>query len=329
MRDLDSKKSNSGIIERYARILVPIAVVFGATSGPIAKSVTAPAIAIGFWRLTMSLPFFGLPLLINPLIEKWKLQKRVAENRGGAIDEVEDPGQAMQHRSRDIAITALAGVFLCAHFICWFQAVKTTNISSASVLATLHPLVVLAISILIYQKRIAGKAIFGILLALSGAVITAGFDYKALANSYIIGDIFALGAAFFMGLYFAIGEKVRERMPGNKYVFILFFFCWLSFLATMIISGTAFAGYPIRDYLLIFLMAVLCQVCSHAVFNLCLGKVDSVYVSAWETCDPVFGILMAFITLGQIPTLWSIIGCVIVIIGLTIYNSSSLHNDTE
>ena len=48
------------IAEKYVKIIVALAVAAGASSGIFGKAITAPSMAIGFWRLTMGLPFFAI-----------------------------------------------------------------------------------------------------------------------------------------------------------------------------------------------------------------------------------------------------------------------------
>ncbi len=293
-----------GFISRYARILVVIAVMLGATSGTLGKAITAPPIAIGFWRLTFSLPFFGVPVLMHDREELKGLFSK--DNK--------------QASWSSLLLTMLAGFFLFAHFTSWFNAVKMTSIASASIFASLHPFVVVFISVFIYKKGINKKQLLGILVALIGAYLTAGMDFSNLPPGHFKGDIMGILAALFMGVYFSIGEKAMDKISGRVYVFILFATCWFSFLMAMIITGTSFTGYPIMDYCLLVLMALLCQLGSHAVLNLCIGHLDSVYVSAWETSDSVFSILFAFLILRQVPSSWELVGCALVVAGLLYYN---------
>ena len=74
------------------------------------------------------------------------------------------------------------------------------------------------------------------------------------------------------------------------------------------------------DYVYILCVAFICQIGSHAVFNLCMGHVSSLYVSAWETGDPVFSTLFALLMLRQVPSGAEVIGCVIVVAALLVYN---------
>ena len=74
------------------------------------------------------------------------------------------------------------------------------------------------------------------------------------------------------------------------------------------------------DYAMLVAMALLCQIGAHAVFNMCIGHVSSLYVSTWESGDPAFAIMMAVIFLQQIPKPYEIIGCVITVCALLYYN---------
>ena len=123
-------------LSKYAKVLVVLATILGSLSGPLGKAITAPSLAIGFWRLTMGLPFF----IISVLGSSYRRKELVSIDKKSLVG------------------AAVAGVFLFVHFFSWFNAVKMTNITSAAIFASLHPLVVLFISIAIY-KRAKNKSI--------------------------------------------------------------------------------------------------------------------------------------------------------------------------
>ena len=284
-------------LSKYAKILVVLATILGALSGPLGKAITAPSLAIGFWRLTMGLPFFIISVLASPY-RRSELKSIDRKSLAGAL---------------------IAGVFLFVHFFSWFNAVKMTNITSAAIFASLHPLVVVFISIVIYKRKIGVKPIVGIVVALIGAAITAGFDYKNLSMDHFNGDMLAIITGLCMGLFYAIGDKVRGKVDGAVYVVILFSSCWACFLIAMLVSGTPFFDYPRNDWILLVVMTLACQIGCHALNNLCLGHADSVYVSSWSASETVFAMFFAWIMIGQLPTIWGIIGSAIVIAGLLYY----------
>lgn len=289
-------KEKKSFLERYVKIIVVLAVMAGSSSGIFGSVIEAPSMAIGFWRLTLGLPFFAVPVLLR--------------NRESL----------KQISKKDYMWTFAAGAFLFGHFFTWFNAVKMTNIASAVVLAALHPLVVLVITVFVLKRKVGRRPVMGIVLALLGGVLIAGLDYRQLTEGNFAGDILAFLAGAFMGIYFAIGNEVRKNVPGSTYVFLVFLSCWICFSVGMIVSGTPALGYSASDYLYIIGLTLVCQIGAHAVFNLCFGYVDSLYVSAWESGESVFAILMGILFLGQIPASWEIIGCAVVVIGLLYYN---------
>ena len=86
------------------------------------------------------------------------------------------------------------------------------------------------------------------------------------------------------------------------------------------LTGTQLLGFTFTDYLYVAMMALVCQIGAHAVFNMCIGHVSSLYVSTWEAGDPVFSILVAILVLGQIPAMYEVVGCIIVVGALLYYN---------
>ncbi len=300
---MGNTENKVGFIAKHAKIATVFAVLAGATSGVLGKTITASAMAIGFWRLTIALPFFLIPVLINE--DKRAQLKAIAP--------------------KDLLWCFISGVFLFCHFFSWFNAVKLTNIASAAVLASLHPLVVLIVTIFIYKKKVSLKAIAAIGVALLGGAVIVGVDVNAFAGGNLQGNIFAFGAAMFMGLYFAVGDAIRKRVEGGLYVLLVFSSCWACFTVGNIVTGTPLLGYPMTDYLLLIAMALICQIGAHAVFNLCIGHVSSLYVSTWETGDAVFSTLFAILFLQQIPKPYELIGCVVVVCALLYYNRQESH----
>ena len=168
-------------IAKHAKIATIFAVIFGATSGILGKLTMAPSLAIGFWRLTMALPFFAIPILSK------KSDREVLKS----IDR------------KDMLWCFVSGAFLFGHFYSWFNAVKFTNVAAASVLAALHPLVVLLVTVFIYKKKVSWKSVAAIIVALIGGAVIVGADINAIAGGRMIGNIYALMAGIFMGLYFS------------------------------------------------------------------------------------------------------------------------------
>jgi drug/metabolite transporter (DMT)-like permease len=289
------------IAERYVKYIVFLAVIAGSTSGIMGRLITADSMAIGFFRLTLSLPFFLIPVLT---------QKR-------------DVLKAMP--LRNLTWSAISGIFLFWHFLCWFIAVKHTTIASAIILADMHPLIVMGITVVLLKKRIPIRAAIGVFVALLGAALVLGFDFNFVGVN-IYGDLMAVCAAIAMGVYFCIGGILRKDIPGDIYITIVFSACWICFAIGMVVTHTPVFGYPLSDYLWLLVMTFFCQIGCHAVLNWSMRLVPALYVSAWETAEIVSAPLLAFWIFNEMPGATAFIGGAIVITGLLYYNYH--ENDT-
>lgn len=290
--------------KNFARFAVIIGVVFSSTSGIFSRLITANAMTIGFYRLSMSVPFLFLPIAFKKFKPLQDIEKR------------------------DWIWMILAGVFLFAHFASWFAAVKHTTIASAVVLAALHPVVTLFASVVVFKRTIPWLAVIGILMALTGGGIVAGFDYS-FGGENMVGNLLAVSAAFNMGVYFIIGDRIRARISASAYVFVVFLVCWLCFFIAMLVTGTSFTGYPKQDWLLFAAATLFCQFGFHGVTNWSLGYVSSLYVSVWSVADIVFATIFAFLVFAEIPDARQVVGGVVAIAGLLIYNIKSEEGETD
>ncbi len=268
------------------------------------RLVDADPIAIGFYRLTLALPFFAVAVFLWHRQELWSITKK------------------------QLLGCMLGGLFLAAHFFTWFTAIGHTTVASAVVLCSTHPIIILLITSLFFREKTTGKAVIGVMVALAGAAIITGGDYS-FAGDAIFGDIMAALGALFMALYFLVGRRMRKEINATVYVFLIFTGCWIVFLIGMVATGTPFMGYSGADYLYLFALAIICQIGAHAVFNWCLGHVSPLYISTIETGEAIFASTLAVILFAEIPTLWQIIGGAITICGLLYYNYHDIDHQKE
>lgn len=282
------------IFEKNVKRIVILAVVAAAFSSIFVKLTSAPPMAIGFYRLTFALPIFAVMTLTKYKAEVMALTKK------------------------QLAGCAVAGVFLAGHFFSWFTGVGHTSVASATVLAMTDPFMILIISVFIFKEKTNKKAVAGVIVAFIGSVIISGSDYSISAD-VLFGDVMCLFAALFIGLYFIVGNKFRKGMNAAVYVFFVFLFCWITFTMGMLVTGTPFTGYSANDMFWIFVMAMVCQIGAHAVFNWCLGYTSALYVATCENLETFIATGLAVVLFAEIPSLWQIIGGLTIVAGVMYY----------
>lgn len=281
--------------KKNAKKVVVMAAIAASFSAIFVRLIHAEAVAIGFYRLTFAVPFFAATVFL------WHRE------------------ELKSITFRQAASCMLGGLFLAGHYFTWFTALGHTTVASAVVLANISPIIILIITALIFREKTTGKAVIGVIIALTGAAIITGGDYS-FAGEAVYGDIMAFLGALFYALYFLVGRKMRKTITAPVYVFFVFTACWGAFVVGMIATGTRFTGYTGMDYLYLFAFAMVCSIGAHAVFNWCLGHVSPLYISTIETGESIFAAALAAMIFGEIPTLWQWIGGGITICGLLYYN---------
>ena len=201
----------------------------------------------------------------------------------------------------------------------WFIALGYTTVASATVLCLTHPIIILFINTVFLKEHTNKKAVLGIIMAFGGAAIITGGDYTVSLEA-LIGDFFAILGALFMVLYILSGRKYRAGINASVYVFLVFLSCFITFGIMMIFSGTPFTGYDGKTWLWIFMLAMVCQIGAHAVFNWCLGYIKAIYLATWETGEVIVAAAIAAVLFNEIPSLWQYVGGGITILGLIYYN---------
>ena len=297
----DRKEAAMNVFQRNPKRVVLMAVFAASFASIFVRLADAPPVAVGFYRLTFALPFFAAIVLI------WHRKELFSVTR------------------RDLAGSGLAGGFLSLHFLSWFIALDYTTVASATVLCMTHPIVILIITTLFFKERTNRRALAGIGLAFAGAVIITGGDY-ALSREALIGDLLAFLAAVFMALYLLAGKKYRSGIPAAVYVFLVFASCWLVFLVEMIVTRTPFTGYSGESFFWILMLALVCQIGAHGVFNWCLGYVKAIYLATWEMSEVLIAALLAAFLFSEIPGIWQLVGGGVTILGLLYYNR---HEEDE
>jgi drug/metabolite transporter (DMT)-like permease len=284
------------LIKRNVKIVVLFA-CFAASLSPIFVRLAEgmPPMAIGFYRLTFGLPFF---IAISLIYHREEFKKISKQQLKGPM---------------------MAGAFLFLHFLTFFAGIGKTTVASAVVLTCLHPVVILVITAVVFKEKTNIKIVAGVVIALLGGAVVSGGDY-AIAGEALVGDILCFLSAVFLALYFIAGQKLASSLRITVYITIVFSCCWAFFGLGMIVSGTSFLGYEARSYFWVLVLAIVCQIGAHGLFNWSLRYISPLYLATSETVEVVYSAIVAYLLFDEVPVLMQYIGGTMIIVGILIYN---------
>jgi len=209
----------------------------------------------------------------------------------------------------------LAGISLTITTILFMLANKMTSAANAIVLQYTSPVFIILLTLIIYKQKPRKRDIFAIIGVIIGISIFF-FDQFKSGNYY--GDLIALASGLsFAAVFFA--NKLPNASPidatylGNLLsIFILpFIFFDQSFISNQ--SPTI--------WLYIILMGVFQLGFGYIFFSLGIKQTAATTSSIIATLEPILNPFWVFLILGEIPTPLAIVGGLIVLITVSVYNT--------
>jgi drug/metabolite transporter (DMT)-like permease len=274
--------------------LLTLGVIGVGTSGPIIAASAMPVPSLIFWR-----------------------------NLGGALIMLPFALKNGEWKSREerhaILLSSCAGVFLAAHFICFFLAMRFTSVAAGTALAALQP-----IFTAIYFKTRGGviprRAWGGMFIAFLSVLLITGIDFQISLRNFA-GDMLALlGAALAAG-YMLIGSKAQQKLSTSTYTSACYLTCAITALLIALATGSQFLHFEARQWWLVIGLILGAQLLGHTMFNMALRRVSPVFVALIVFFEVPVSALIAFFWIGQVPPAGIIPGIIGLLVGCGIFVS--------
>jgi drug/metabolite transporter (DMT)-like permease len=220
--------------------------------------------------------------------------------------------------AKDWLHTALAGFFLAVHFIFWFESLNYTSIASSVVLVTLQPIFVIAGSYFFFQERVNKAGLGGVALALFGSFVIGWGDFQ-IGGKALFGDILALLGALWVSLYLLFGQGLRKHMNLFAYTYVVYGTSALFLLIYVLIIGEPLGPYPAREWWIFLLLAIVPTLFGHTLFNWILKWVSASMISMSILGEPIGASLLAYFIFGEVVTLSQWIGGSLILVGIYLF----------
>ena len=272
--------------------LMAVAVIGISLSGPMTALVTAPFLAIAFWRNAA-----GAAALLPVLLTR-------------------ERATLTGLRLRDLRSSAVAGLFLAVHFAAWVPSLSMTTVAASIALVTTTP-VWTTLFARLAGVRFPAPVWWGLVLAVLGAALIAGVDVTVSLEA-LAGDGLALLGAIGAGGYVLAGARARERLATSAYTVTAYSTCAAVLALAALVAGAPLVGFSARDWLLIAGITVVAQLLGHTLLNLVLSSVGPTVVSLAVLLEVPGSLIVALVLLGQAPPLLALPGMVAVVIGVAL-----------
>jgi len=277
-------------------VVLILAVLATTYAGPIVRLAAAPALAIGFWRLTLVLPVTG----------------------GLAVRE-----RAPVRRDETV-LMAVSGLLLAAHFWTWIASLRFTTVASSVVLVSLKPIFVWALAAVWLHEHPSRREAWGIGIAVVGATLI-GIGDARLSLGALGGDALALAGALTAAGYYVIGRRVRATVGVWTYATIVYAVAAVALAAVALARDVPLTGFAGRDWAVFGALAAGPMLVGHTGMNYALKHYRATTVNVAALGEPVGATLIAWLGLHETPPPLALLGGAIVVagIGLTLASRSA------
>lgn len=225
---------------------------------------------------------------------------------------------------RTILIPAiLSGIFLAIHFATWITAINYTTVATSNVLVSTSPIWVALASPFFLNEKVPRTVQIGILIALVGAIIVSITDFlnptAQVANPQpLLGSGLALIGAVTAAAYFLLGRKLRTTLSLLSYITLVYGAAAITLLIFAAVAGHNLFIWKPLDYAIILGMTLGPQLLGHSSFNYAVGYLPAAIVSVTLIAEPIGASILALIIFSEIPTLFTILGGMLILAGILI-----------
>ena len=219
---------------------------------------------------------------------------------------------------RDAWLAVFSGIFLALHFATWISSLEYTTVASSTVLVSTSPLFVAIASWLFLREKIGPAVIAGLGVALAGSAVIGLSDRSGAMRNALLGDVLAFAGAITVAGYLLIGRRLRAKLSLIPYIAAVYGTAAVVMLAMVLVTRERAVGYSPTTYLWFLLLALVPQLLGHSAFNWALAHLPATFVAVATLGEPIGSTILAYIILGEMPTLIKIVGAVLILVGIVV-----------
>jgi drug/metabolite transporter (DMT)-like permease len=212
---------------------------------------------------------------------------------------------------------AASGVLLALHWVAFFRAIQIASVAVGLLGFASFPLFVLLLEALLRQRPLRGREWVTAALV-SGGLLLVAPEWR-WENRVIQGLVWGIVSGLTFALLAVANRTLATRHPAGAIAL------WQTACAALCLLPLVALDPVLPDahgLLLLLLLGVVCTALAHTLFVRSLRALSAHTASVVTALEPVYGIALAFLLLGEMPSLRTLCGAAL-IIGAAIYATGS------
>lgn len=285
--ELKTRKSGN---DRNSIVLLHLAVMLFGFSAVLGQFVSAPAVIIAGGRVIFS----SIALLIFSLVTKASLKLR---------------------SKKDYGIALFTGVVLAVHWTTFFQSIQSSSVAIGTITFSAFPLFLTFLEPLVFHEKLKFRSVISALVLLLGVGIT--IPSFSLENETTIGIIWGLISALAYGVM-SLSNRYLSGFYESRTICL-----YEQGTAAVVLLPALFllqVQWAVENVVGIAAIGLVCTAIAHSLYVAAQRNVKAQTAGVISGMETVYGILFAFLFLGEVPGVRELIGGAI-ILGVAVFSS--------
>jgi drug/metabolite transporter (DMT)-like permease len=227
------------------------------------------------------------------------------------------PPRSVQERLLLVGV----GVVSIISLVLWAISLQYTTVAKCMLLNNLTPIFTSLGSWLIFGKKFDNRFILGMAIALTGA-IALGFEDLRGGDGLLIGDIFAVLSAVFLGAYFLMVEQLRSTCEATT---ILLWRCGVGcvlLIPLIFYSDEQFFPTTTVAIVAVLGLGIICEGFGQRLIASCMDTLSCSFVSLFLLLEPIVSALLAWAIFTEALGITTGLGFAVVLTGIYLAQSS-------
>lgn len=216
---------------------------------------------------------------------------------------------------------AISGFFMACHWISYFYALKLSNVAIGMLSLFTFPAITTLLAPFFSKQKLNSTHIFLAFLVLIGVYMLVP-DFS-LENKYLKGILCGIFSAFCYAL-----RNLTIKKHVKKYNGSMLMFHQMMIVSVLLIPVLFFSDFSnLESQLpLVLLVALLTTVIGHTMILNSLKHFSVSTASIISSIQPIFGVIIAYIFVGEVPSLNTYIGGSLILLTVVIESIRSKNN---
>ncbi len=257
-------------IVKYNLLLHVVVVILGFTA-ILGKLISLPAYELVWYRMMIAFAALGVITLFKK--------------------------QSLALPLKDILALSAIGIIIAVHWICFFQAIKVSNVSVALGCLSVGTLFTSIIEPLVQKRKIS------VIEVTIGFVIILGIYFIfRFETRYLLGIVFTLFASLFSSLFSVLNKQIALKYKPDVTAFwemLSGFIC----LSIFLFAAKDYADIKLmlsaNDLLFLLLLGTICTAFAFSATVKIMQKLSAYQVVLAINLEPIYGILAAYFIFGE------------------------------